>query len=448
MQQMQGMEHLLIRSHGRDCLLVDLHASADGHGIGYGMMLIRMRRALLVGQLMRTAVFFVHPARALNRAVMALRSPQVEVIPHQGWLGRWLACVWMVAAPFRVGAPRLWLQRSLARLLLGRIYTTVERTRWLPRRARRWLTRRRPVLAHLKAANVAYAARSHAQWDRVYEQALARGRALERAGLPPPRLSLHLPPPHDEAAARAAARHGISSGAAIVTVHVRESGYRASSDLRQRGWDASRNAGISSYRKAFAALVERGYTVVRLGDSTMTPVNLPGVVDLATSADSSQLLELWCVARSGFFIGSDSGPSWLAALLDVPLLTVNAVHFRDLARPDDRVVCKLARDRGTGAVLAIREMLTESYLRAGFKNGRFEPVDNTPSDLRQAVLDMIDVVEGRETRSPWQGKFNRRLRDLKRQTAMDWSALDGVAIMSRAKGTLSQSFARKYYNPR
>ena len=30
-----GMEHLLIRTAGRTCLLADLHSSTDGNGIGY-----------------------------------------------------------------------------------------------------------------------------------------------------------------------------------------------------------------------------------------------------------------------------------------------------------------------------------------------------------------------------------------------------------------------------
>ena len=155
-----------------------------------------------------------------------------------------------------------------------------------------------------------------------------------------------------------------------------------------------------------------------------------------------------CTMRSAFLIGCDSGPSWLAVLLGVPVLTVNAVHFRDLARPTDRIICKLSRDRESGRLLSVSEMLTEDYLRVGFKHGRFERIDNSPADICRAALDMIDVVEGRERRSSWQGMFNRRLRELRRTTAADWSALDGVAIMGRANGTLSRHFAKKHFGPR
>jgi putative glycosyltransferase (TIGR04372 family) len=180
----------------------------------------------------------------------------------------------------------------------------------------------------------------------------------------------------------------------------------------------------------------------------MTPVKMPGVVDLATSPARSQWLEVWCTMRSQFLIGCDSGPSWLAVLLGIPVLTVNAVHFRDLSRSTDRIICKLARDRTTGALLTVSDMLTRDFLSVGFKSDRYECVDNTRADIRRAAIDMIDVVHGRERRSSWQNRFSRRLRDIDRQGLAERSALEGVAIMARARGTLSQTFAKKYFRTR
>jgi putative glycosyltransferase (TIGR04372 family) len=443
------MEHLIVHSSRGKYLLVDPHSSADGKGVGYGMMLIRMRRALLAAQFLPAAVCFVHPRRALNAAVMRLRSDEIAIIPADSWRGRYLRCVWAAAAPFRAGHPWLWLEHSLARLLLGPVYVAVERSRWLPRALRRRLTRRGPLIQWLKSVDARYARRVQSSWEQLYEKhVMQRLHDLKRAHMTPPPIHLRLPSGLEQEAAEAAARLGIAPDAPIVTVHVRESGYRSTAGLRQRQWDEWRNADIRSYFKALGALVERGYTVVRLGDATMTPVDLPGVIDLATSAARTQSLEVWCTMRSAFLIGCDSGPSWLAVLLGVPVLTVNAVHFRDLARRTDRIICKLARDRATGRLLSVFEMLTEDYLRVGFKHGRFEAVDNSPSDICRAALDMIDVVEGREQRSSWQNTFNRRLRELRRTSATDWSALDGVAIVGPANGTLSRHFAKKHFPPR
>jgi len=440
------MEHLFVRLPGRRVLLVDVHESLEGHGVGYGMMLMRMRRALDAGQMLRTAVFFVPSRKALNTAVTRLESDDPEIVAPESWTGRALAVLWRIAAPFRIGAPWLWVRRAVAVVVVDRLYEAVERSVRLPHVVRRFVMRRAALFRRLKRTIRGYAARSDARWKRVYdEQVVARRQALKEAGREVLPIRLRLPKDREQEVVRQAAALGIDPDAPIVTVHVRQAGYRSTTGLRQRSWDDIRNADIATFLPAFRALVKRGYTVVRLGDATMTPVQMRGVVDLATSPARTPWLDTWCTMRSVFLVGCDSGPSWLAVLLGVPVLTVNAVHFRDLSRPSDRIICKLARDRDTGATLSVSDMLTGDFLRVGFKGDRFDCIDNTPDDIRRAVLDMIDVVNGRERRSSWQRRFNRRLREVERQGLAGRSALDGVAVMGRARGTLSRSFAKRYF---
>ena len=440
------IEQLFLPLPGRRLLLADVHRSLEGHGVGYGMMLIRMRRVLVVGQMLRAQVFFVPSRTALNTAVTSLECDDPIIIPAGGWTGRGLTALWWIAAPFRVGHPWLWVRRSVAQLVSGTFHDAIERWTWLPRRVRRFVMNQGPLYRRLKRVVRAYAARSEARWTHMYhDEALSRRRVLEDAGQDAPPIRLRLPARRADQVAREAAAVGIDPAAPIITVHVREAGYRSASGLRQRRWDDLRNAQIETFVPAFRALVKRGYIVVRLGDSTMTPVRMPGVVDLATLPGRSPWLDIWCTMRSEFLIGCDSGPSWLAVLLGVPVLTVNAVHFRHLSRPTDRIICKLARDRATGATLSVSEMLTEQFLRAGFRDDRFECLDNTPADIRRAAIDMIEVVQGRERRSSWQSRFNRRLHQAGRERLGGRSALEGVVVMGRARGTLSRTFAKQYF---
>lgn len=439
------MEYLYTRVLGQRVLLADVHRSTDGHGIGYGMLLSRLHRVFLFGHTERAAVFCLPSRSALNTAVTRLESDAIEIVAPDSWRGRALTVLWYASAPVRIGDPRLWVGRTLAAVMLGPVYRVVKKRTWLPRRVRRAFTSHSRFIRALKAVNVAYAGKAEASWQRTYdERVLGPLRALEAAGRPAPSMRLRLPPDREQEARRAAERLGIDPDRPIVTVHVRERGYRSAAGLRQRHWDETRNARIETYVDAFDALVDRGYTVVRLGDPSMTPVSRHGVVDLATSDARTPWLDIWCTMRSEFLIGSDSGPSFLAMLLDVPLLTVNAVHFRDLTRETDRVICKLARDRATGRVLPVSEMLTTEFLRVGFKGDRYECLDNTADDLCRAAIDMIEVVHGREERSSWQNKFNRRLRTLVCEGAVQRSALEGVAIR-RAHGTLSRRFAKVHF---
>jgi putative glycosyltransferase (TIGR04372 family) len=425
-------------------LVVDVCSSADGHGVGYGIMLKRIERALRFGAAVKVPVFYVREATTINRAVFQLRSEDVEILPRSGWQALSLRVMWNATAPFRLGAPTLWIQRLLARTLLGSIYERVERSRRMPPRLRRFILRPRPLYRALKAANAEYAERSSKAWQRTFKQhASRRLREAERGGHDVP-LRLSLPVEREREAAAAARTFGIGPGDPIVTVHVRESGYRATAGLRQRPLDELRNARIEAYGEAMDTLVQRGFTVVRLGDPTMTPVARPGVIDLATSDRRTEWLETWCIQRSAFLIGCDSGPSWLAFLLGVPVLTVNALHFRDIARPADRLISKLARARDSGRILTISEMLTEGYLRTGLDQSRYEHLDNEPADIAEAVIDMLDVVRGRREMTPAQQRFNDRLRTLGLEMPHEWSGLTGVAIVRQPRGTLSRRFAEKY----
>jgi putative glycosyltransferase (TIGR04372 family) len=438
------VDHLLLRVGPWRALLVDVRHSADGNGVGYGTMLVRLERVLRFGQVMGIPVFFVQPGWSVNTAVLNLRSDDVEIVPPESWRAFWLKGVWFATAPFRIGSPWLWVQRTVARAWLGPVYEAVERSPRLPRTIRRFVVRPRPIYRRLRAANAAYASRSAALWKQTFKKASKRLREEERNRGDVP-LRLTLPPDRERAVIEEASRLGISPTTPLVTVHVRESGYRSATGLRQRAWDVLRNARVENYFDAFGALVERGYTVVRIGDRTMMPVRQPGVVDLATSTATSQWLEIWCTMRSDFFVGCDSGPSWLAFLLGVPVLTVNAVHFLYLSRPSDRLICKNVRDRATGKVLSLAEMLTERYLRAALKTGEYDFLDNSPSDIRQGVIDMIDVVSGREDLSLAQRRFNDRLMELGSEYSDAGSSLDGIVFTRLPRGTVSRSFAEKYH---
>ncbi|OFW17141.1 MAG: hypothetical protein A3H29_01095 [Acidobacteria bacterium RIFCSPLOWO2_02_FULL_67_21] len=442
------MDHLLLRLGTRRILIADVCSSADGHGVGYGILLKRIDKVLMLARAAGASVFYSREATAINTAVFRLSSEEVRVLPQSGWQAGGLRAVWAVTAPFRLRSPWLWAKRLIARALLGSFHDRLERSPRVPRAVRQFVGRPRPLYERLRRANGTYAERSAAAWKHTYMQHVYRPLRVKGRGVEaePPRL--WLPPDREREAVAQASVLGIGPADRIVTVHVRETGYRSAAGLRQRDWDVVRNARIETYVEAFTALVARGYVVVRLGDPTMAPVELAGVVDLATSPERTEWLEAWCVLRSEFLIGCDSGPSWLAVLAGVPVLTVNAIHFRDIARPTDRFICKLARDRSTGETLSLLEMLTERYLRTGLDMEKYEHLDNTPKDIAQAMLDMIDVMGGEERLSLPQRRFNRALVALGRELPRDWSGLEGIGCIRRPRGALSRRFAKKYLERR
>ncbi|MDO8794122.1 MAG: TIGR04372 family glycosyltransferase [Vicinamibacterales bacterium] len=209
-------------------------------------------------------------------------------------------------------------------------------------------------------------------------------------------LEIRLPASAEAASSAAARRLGLDEHARIVTLHIRESGYKASMGLVDREKDAARNARPETYLDAVDWLVARGYTVVRFGDPLMTPMARPGLIDLATSPARTPELEIWCVLRSRFFIASDCGPYNLSVLTGVPCLGVNITHHVGAypLRAHDRYILKHVIDNETGAELRLGEMLTPAHMKLRWAPGRYTFRDNTPGEICEAVEEMERAAAG------------------------------------------------------
>ena len=79
--------------------MADVRCSADGKGVGHGTMLIRMERVLRFGQAMGVPVLFVRTARSINTAIFHLQSDDVAIISPASWRAVWLKWVWFATAP-------------------------------------------------------------------------------------------------------------------------------------------------------------------------------------------------------------------------------------------------------------------------------------------------------------------------------------------------------------
>ena len=214
----------------------------------------------------------------------------------------------------------------------------------------------------------------------------------------------HLTPRAERRAAELAASVGIPPDKPIVTAHARARGYKLDSDGRgtQSGKaayggmdEATRNAWVETYFPAMDFLVEQGYTVVRFGDRTMTPVRRPGVVDVATSAVNDPLLDLYCLLRSRFVLCGESSPHSVSHLTNTPLLTVNATDPVGAYPPrrDGIILMKTVVDRETGGVLTLGDLLSEEYQTFKRHPGRYAYVQNTPEAILDAVQEMLELLD-------------------------------------------------------
>jgi putative glycosyltransferase (TIGR04372 family) len=206
---------------------------------------------------------------------------------------------------------------------------------------------------------------------------------------------------------------GVRAGAKLVCVHARESGYKRGREIHDSRHklsnrnDATRNARIETYFDAMERLVARGYTVVRVGDPSMDPLTMPGVVDLATHPQRTSLAELYCLFHSDFIVCGESGPLSVAYLTNTPVVTVNSTDPIGgyPMRRDGFYILKGVLDRVTGRRLPLRELFEEHYLDHLRDTKRFVYVDNTPAEIVALVDEALEWIDGRHVESEGQALY-------------------------------------------
>lgn len=202
--------------------------------------------------------------------------------------------------------------------------------------------------------------------------------------------------------------------APIVTLHAREAGWKKGREIHERKLgardDSARNSRIESYFDAIDLLISRGYTVVRVGDPSMVPLARRGVVDLATSPVRDQVLQLAALMRSRFLICGEAGPAAVTYLTNTPALTVNATDPISSypVRGNCVMLVKAVVDRETDRILSPEDLLGTEYLANLRNTTKFRYLDNSPEEIVEGVVEMLDGLEHGFVDTPPQILFRDR----------------------------------------
>jgi putative glycosyltransferase (TIGR04372 family) len=364
-------------------------------GAAYGELGRDWAAALAEARRRGVPIFLLRPVRPVSPALFDLECDGVRVLAPT-MLRRWLFGAW-----WRLAAVRTSFRDALARFDASILRSRTSRLRKLML-AVDADERSKPLRVELKA--------------RIQELE-ASGASTEAADrtIAGPGVTLRLRDDSERRALDAARRAGIDLDRPMVTVHVREAGWFAggSRPLRHdpRQDAALRNATIETHAPAIAYLVAQGYTVVRLGDSSMAPLRWPGVVDLATADPLDDRLQLACLMRSRFLLGGDSGPAQIAGLVSTPALTVNVTDPLGAwpSRADGLYLLKTVIDRQTGQPLPPLELASDRYLDHVGDTMLFRYVENTPGQILAAVREMLDGLGRREPAREPQQEYRRAL---------------------------------------
>lgn len=197
---------------------------------------------------------------------------------------------------------------------------------------------------------------------------------------------------------------GVPEGAWFAALHVREPGF-FDEDVP---WSHNRhrNGRIADYLPAIEAITAAGGWVLRLGDSTMTPLPpMPRVVDYALGAARSKEMDIFGMSQCRFFVGTASGPMNVARAFGVPVLATN--YFPVGTWPfstGDLFIHKLHREKEGGRWLPLAETLRPPLFACWnpivYEHHGIEVVDNSPKDILDATREMLALLDGADAPSP------------------------------------------------
>jgi len=231
--------------------------------------------------------------------------------------------------------------------------------------------------------------------------------------LPP---TLKLRPEHLGEGRDALASVGVPADQPFIALHVREMGWFGGTSSRHDHHNEYRCASIESYLPLIEALTARGLWVIRMGDTSMTPLpEMPRLFDYALSPLKCHFLDVFLCAAARFMIGTQSGLCQVATLFGVPVVLTNALAGDAIMGPPENVVVfKKYYSEPLGRYLPIRDCyrppLVCNDLKDLFVTRQVRPDENPPEELIDAALLMLDQLEGRELYTPEQQALLERFR--------------------------------------
>lgn len=392
------------------------------HPTSIGRQLLDVLHGLHFARTERASLYLLRPRRVLTDAYYAIESDAVRVLGHSWLLDGVLGGAWVTRNAVLLGA---------------RI------ARWAARRLRLEASPPPPPPPEPSSPT---------------RRATFFGPAVRRSISAAP-ISVRFRADLERAMAAQAHEAGIDPDKPLAALHVREPGYDSLYTMRDRPQDRDRNAQIETYFPAIDLLVDKGFQVVRIGDRNMTSMVRDGVIDLATSSDRSPRLHAWCIAHAHLFLCCNSGPYVAALLLGTPTLLVNDTDMTAnfAIRRTDRYLPKRVVDRVAERALSLAEVLEpETFLRIGadLQNEHrvaYSLVDNSPEEIRDAVSEMLESLDGETDEAVEQREFRERLIDLGRwlchessQPARWQGKLGNIATPYFGDGRIGSSFASKH----
>jgi putative glycosyltransferase (TIGR04372 family) len=182
-------------------------------------------------------------------------------------------------------------------------------------------------------------------------------------------------------------KHGVTPTDWFVALHVRSG---------EGGLDYGRNAIQDTYGLAVKLIREHGGHIVLLGNLNTVIKPHPKVISMEAERKKFPWLDLFLLGSARFVIGTQSGPTSVAAAFGTPVLMTNAVGWGFLPYHSSMIVLpkRILDSKSETRILTLSEMAERNLLTVDSYLGesadhRYRWLDNSASEIKRAVTDMM-----------------------------------------------------------
>ncbi len=198
----------------------------------------------------------------------------------------------------------------------------------------------------------------------------------------------------------------------FVTLHIRQYGWRGETIKNTNEKHRTPNPG--NYIPAINEITSKGGNVILVGNNNYNFPKIKNFFNYANSSIKSEIMDIYLAANSKFCIGNSSGFFTIAQYFGTPVLLTDGpshtdyftLHERDIYLP--RIIFKKNIDQKK---VKINLRMFDYPLNSLYSDNHFERLnldfrENTPEEIRQAVLEMLNRSVNS---SSLQNKFKRDL---------------------------------------
>jgi putative glycosyltransferase (TIGR04372 family) len=178
----------------------------------------------------------------------------------------------------------------------------------------------------------------------------------------------------------------------FVLLHVRDSGFNNES------YNSLRNADISSYKDSIKYLIDKGYSVVRMGDNSASKIeklgiDFEGFIDYAHSSFRSEEMDVYLFSHAKFYIGTPSGASFMSFVFLIPILVTNAFPA-DMClgfSKNDLTIFKKLKLKVSKNLVSINQYFEDLSGFLTIDDMKYKGIfieDNSSKEIKDAIIEM------------------------------------------------------------